>query len=147
MKLPAGLLKKAKPWFWIAIIYGTVFVLPIIMYFTSLDEIEQAQSFCPVKMLTGIPCPGCGMTKSILCLFHGEWQKSISFHAFGPVLVAILLLYPFFRRISFGPFVRFYSNRLLYILIAAFMLYYLYRLGMYITTHSFPEVLKESIWL
>jgi hypothetical protein len=28
--------------------------------------------FCPFELLTGIPCPGCGMTRAVLCLVSGN---------------------------------------------------------------------------
>ena len=29
---------------------------------------------CPFKLLTGVPCPGCGMTRAYLHLFEGDIQ-------------------------------------------------------------------------
>lgn len=44
---------------------------------------------CPFLSLTGLPCPGCGLTRSCSCLLRGEFQQSIAFHPFGPVLFVI----------------------------------------------------------
>lgn len=33
-------------------------------------------AFCPSLLLTGFPCPGCGMTRAVLCLLRGEFQRS-----------------------------------------------------------------------
>jgi len=38
---------------------------------------------CPVHALFGVPCPGCGLTRSILCLLKGDWRESLSYHPFG----------------------------------------------------------------
>lgn len=40
---------------------------------------------CPLLRTTGLPCPGCGMTRSCLALLHGEWRASWDFNPFGPV--------------------------------------------------------------
>ena len=50
---------------------------------------------CPVFRLTGVPCPGCGLTRACMLLLRGEVQASLTFHAFAPiflVLIAILII-------------------------------------------------------
>ncbi len=42
--------------------------------------------FCPFRTLTGIPCPGCGMTRSFLALAQGDLSGSLSYHILGPSL-------------------------------------------------------------
>ncbi|MGF1601975.1 MAG: DUF2752 domain-containing protein [Thermosynechococcaceae cyanobacterium] len=44
---------------------------------------------CPIRHLTGIPCPTCGMTRSFAAIAQGNWEQAISFHLFGPVLFAL----------------------------------------------------------
>jgi hypothetical protein len=50
---------------------------------------------CPFFKLTGIPCPGCGLSRACLLLLRGEVRASIKFHAFAPiflVLISILII-------------------------------------------------------
>lgn len=44
---------------------------------------------CPFHEVTGFPCPGCGMTRSCVCLIKGQFRQSLEFHAFGPVFMGI----------------------------------------------------------
>ncbi|MEA5420936.1 DUF2752 domain-containing protein [Spirulina sp. CCNP1310] len=44
--------------------------------------------FCPILEFTGIPCPGCGMTRSFLALAQGDLEGAIAFHLFGPLVFA-----------------------------------------------------------
>lgn len=41
---------------------------------------------CPLLTLTGIPCPGCGLTRSFVAIAQGNWSEAISYHGLGPVL-------------------------------------------------------------
>jgi hypothetical protein len=47
---------------------------------------------CPFLTLTGIPCPGCGMTRALSALIRGDWDTSFKMHAFAPVVLAALVL-------------------------------------------------------
>ncbi len=47
---------------------------------------------CIIKWLTGIPCPMCGMTRSLTALLQGDLQRSIDFHSLGPLLFVGLIL-------------------------------------------------------
>jgi len=48
---------------------------------------------CPIFHFTGIPCPGCGLSRATMLLLKGDLAGSIRFHAFAPIfLLAILAL-------------------------------------------------------
>jgi hypothetical protein len=46
---------------------------------------------CPFFRVTGIPCPGCGLTRAVILLLKGDLQASLRFHAFAPVLLLTAL--------------------------------------------------------
>jgi hypothetical protein len=48
-------------------------------------------SICPFHMLTGKPCPGCGMTRSLVCMAHGQLHESFCYHPLGPVVFLLLV--------------------------------------------------------
>jgi len=45
---------------------------------------------CPFKLILGLPCPGCGMTRSVVTLLHGDLAASLHFHPLGLPLVLFL---------------------------------------------------------
>ena len=47
---------------------------------------------CPFKAVTGLPCPGCGMTRSALALMHGNFAQSLKYNAFTGVLLVFWLI-------------------------------------------------------
>ena len=45
-------------------------------------------TFCPVRLMTGHPCPGCGMGHSVLSAMRGNLSSSFAQHPLGaPFLV------------------------------------------------------------
>jgi hypothetical protein len=53
--------------------------------------VTSGPSFCPFKVLTGLPCPGCGLTRSTVTLLHGDLSASLYFHPLGVPLVLLLV--------------------------------------------------------
>ena len=47
---------------------------------------------CAFFRVTGLPCPGCGLTRACLLLLKGDVQASIKFHAFAPIFVLFIAL-------------------------------------------------------
>ena len=48
---------------------------------------------CPLRALTGIPCPTCFLTRATAAALTGQLELSLHLHAFGPPVAAALLLW------------------------------------------------------
>ena len=46
--------------------------------------------FCPFRLLTGLPCPLCGMTRGLASLLRGRWHDALAFHVFSPFVLAAI---------------------------------------------------------
>ncbi len=57
----------------------------------SPDGIADGPVLCPFRLLTGLPCPGCGLTRAWVYLAHGQGRDSFLANPFGMVLVALLV--------------------------------------------------------
>jgi uncharacterized protein DUF2752 len=42
---------------------------------------------CPIAMLTGLPCPGCGLTRAALALVTGDLAGALALHPLSPALI------------------------------------------------------------
>ncbi len=98
-----------------------------------------------------MPCPGCGITKSIAFLYQGELNKSLSYHLFGPlvVLISVFAVVLFSielikKRNLLSKFL--YNIKLGYALGAILGTYHLIRLISFLATHNFDQILQESMW-
>ncbi len=46
---------------------------------------------CPVKLLTGLDCPGCGSTRALGALAHGDLGAALDHHLLVPVALAFVV--------------------------------------------------------
>jgi hypothetical protein len=58
----------------------------------ALANSSQTNLGCALQSLTGLRCPGCGLTTALLDLLHGRWIAAIAHHAFVPVFFFALIL-------------------------------------------------------
>lgn len=78
------------PFEWVAL--GGVFAVGTAV---ALDPatISDGPVVCPIRLLTGLPCPACGLTRSWVFATHAQWTDAVTANAFGvPLLVATLVL-------------------------------------------------------
>lgn len=138
-------------------IYGIIgaLITLIVPFFLMLDNhndhLETDQSFCPFKMLTGFPCPGCGITKSLVYFYQGDLYKSISYHILGPFVIAfciatilVLAMELLTKKEYFTGLL--YNRRLAYGLAVFLGVYHFIRLILFVKNNSFDDILHQSIW-
>jgi hypothetical protein len=57
---------------------------------TPPARLERTPVLCPIRRVTGRPCPGCGLTRSITHALHGNLAASLHHHPLGLPLTALL---------------------------------------------------------
>jgi hypothetical protein len=50
---------------------------------------------CMFKRMFSLPCPGCGLTRSVSSVLHVDFMKSWSYHPLGIFFVGAVLLFVF----------------------------------------------------
>ncbi|MBQ6129358.1 MAG: DUF2752 domain-containing protein [Lachnospiraceae bacterium] len=81
----------------------TTAVLAAVVFMMFLDIYR-----CPLEFLFGIPCPLCGATRAILCVFTGRFADAFYYHPLWPVFIvaAVLFILYFFGLIKPGRKLR-----------------------------------------
>lgn len=54
-------------------------------------------SLCLFRALSGLPCPGCGILRSLVCCGHGRWAEAAAYHPLGPGVFALLAMWTMAR--------------------------------------------------
>lgn len=66
---------------------------------SALPKLEM----CLMRRFTGIPCPGCGLSRAFCAISHGDLAAAWSFNPFGfafYVLAIALVAWPFVARVN-----------------------------------------------
>ena len=61
-------------------------------------------SICPMRAITGLPCPGCGMTRAAISLLRGRWDLVLQYNVLvvfwiGFILYLLWMRYVRARRV------------------------------------------------
>jgi hypothetical protein len=48
---------------------------------------------CPIYSVSGMPCPGCGLSRAMALLIQGHWQAAFDMHAFAPILLFAVMFF------------------------------------------------------
>ena len=72
--------------------------LPIFGIFLHLFEIDfmkylPAFSFCPFHAVTGLECPGCGMTRAMISLGQLKLEEAVKYNIFSLPLFTLMIVY------------------------------------------------------
>ncbi len=126
-------------------------IVPFFIQQNNSGNLDNEQSLCPFKMLTGFPCPGCGITKSMVYFYDGNLVKSLGYHLFGPLVVGfclfIIVLFAIELKTKKVYFRKWFFNRKLAYYLAIFLIgYHIIRLFFFVQEHSWNEIVKQSIW-
>ena len=70
-------------------------LLTIIASFLYAPHCDQGPILCPLRLATGLPCPGCGLTRSFCAMASGHVAQAFASHWFGPALfIAVVAAVP-----------------------------------------------------
>lgn len=120
-------------------LYRLRLALPILLIYGLVTQLIF-HTVCPFAILTGFPCPACGMTRAIYLFLTGQFQLSFSLHPIA-LFWPLLLLYLGYFRYFPGRRAPFVWPLTITLCLATFACY-LYRL----TTGTLPEVPGSGIF-
>jgi hypothetical protein len=63
---------------------------PILFVAVPFSVLENGIDICLIKRVAGVECPGCGMTRALHLVAHGDFTRALVFNR-GVVIVAPLL--------------------------------------------------------
>jgi hypothetical protein len=105
---------------------------------------------CPILVTTGVPCPGCGLSRASAAILHGDWKRMAELHIFAPFLVFTGLLTGLFAilpgkyRIKLLEFIERFEekSRFTFFLFVGLIIYWGVRLGQ--NPNGFIALMKST---
>lgn len=92
---------------------------------------------CLILALTGIPCPGCGMTRAYLAFFHMDFERAFLYHPLFPSFIVLIVAFlcalawrirkhhsqklPFRLADVYDTAEAFFATKLFYVLLVLFI--------------------------
>jgi len=74
---PPKIPRAAAPfWFAGAVLAATTIGVAALVYFFN-PATNHFYPACAFHQLTGLNCPGCGMTRALYALLHGDWRAAL----------------------------------------------------------------------
>lgn len=80
---------------------------------------------CNLRRLTGILCPGCGMTRAVFSILRGDFQSAFSYNALSLTLAPLAAIYVGFRAYKYIFDVNYKTHPWEYFLWAGFAIWIL----------------------
>ncbi|WP_051656620.1 DUF2752 domain-containing protein [Butyrivibrio sp. AE3004] len=77
-----------------AAIIAAILMLNAIVYIVTGYGIP-----CVFKLITGLSCPGCGMTHAYLELLHGNIEGAISYNILSVTVMPLLILFLIYKAV------------------------------------------------
>ncbi len=63
---------------------------PLVLLFLPVDTFDTGQSICLSKMLAGMECYACGMTRAIMHLIHFDFEGAWNFNKLSFIVTPML---------------------------------------------------------
>jgi hypothetical protein len=85
----------------VILILGIIFASGIFYHVLDMDLVVHVTgvAICPFHAITGIPCPGCGMTRAMLSLGQLQFGKAMHFNPFCIFLLIVMVSIVCFGKI------------------------------------------------
>ncbi len=93
MKLTSFITESRHSFYWPRLLALGLLAGVLLLPLLAFDWVNSPGSLvlCPLRAVTGIPCPSCGLTRALAHLEHGHWAEAVRFHPFAPLVFLLVL--------------------------------------------------------
>ena len=71
-------------------LHGAMLCAPILFLIIHVGASGKALGICIFRSISGIDCPACGITHSVMAMYGGHLGDAFSIHPSGPVIAGLV---------------------------------------------------------
>jgi hypothetical protein len=135
----------SKPWQ--IILWGSSLPALLAASFLYFPHALSGPVFCPLALMTGMPCPGCGITRAFCFATHGRFREAFEYHAIWPLILAyfvFLWIYQIATSVKGEP-PRLPTARIAGAAFAGLLLFWAVRLGWFFSHGGVDTMAHDNI--
>ena len=72
------------------LLHGAMLCAPMLFLVIHVGSYGQTLGICVFRSISGIDCPGCGITHSVMAMYRGHLGDALSIHPSGPAIVGLV---------------------------------------------------------
>jgi hypothetical protein len=93
VKLTSFITESRNSFYWPRLLALALLAGSLLLPLLAFDWVTSPQGLvlCPLRAVTGIPCPSCGLTRALAHLERGHLGLALQFHPFSPLLLVLTL--------------------------------------------------------
>lgn len=93
MKLTSFITESRNSFYWPRLLALALLAGSLLLPLLAFDWVTSPNSLvlCPLRAVTAIPCPSCGLTRALAHLERGHWSEALKFHPFSPLVFLLAL--------------------------------------------------------
>ena len=93
MTLTSFITESRNSFYWPRLLALALLAGSLLLPLLAFDWITSPRALvlCPLRAVTGIPCPSCGLTRALAHLERGHWADAVRFHPFAPLVFLLVL--------------------------------------------------------
>jgi len=73
------------------IVLASILLLGL-LFFSLFNPLNYPITSCGFKNIFGIPCPSCGLSRSVFSFSHFHFQEAFGYNLMGPILLFISII-------------------------------------------------------
>jgi hypothetical protein len=153
VKLTSFITESRNSFYWPRLLALTLLIGSLLLPLLAFDWVTSPQALvlCPLRAVTGIPCPSCGLTRALAHLERGHLAEALKFHPFSPLIlflaltlfILLLLELATHKGIIFNPLK---NRRTIFILFAVVVVFQVARTVLFFLNGGWAVFWHENIF-